>query len=119
MFQLSKYLRGSDIVQCFAKGHGGCITMSLFLIVYRHDEMESKLFKLFKLLLNDTNGQIVERHEIKTVSRMTRYNLKERNDLDKGRVSMGACFDVKNGHVRVLLCGLGELIVSKLFSISF
>jgi hypothetical protein len=115
LIHLSKFVDGKEIAECFAKGHGGCMTFCIMLIAYLHPSTEGLVYEFFKNILCDSSGSIMEMKEIGPLARLTYFVIEERCRPRDGICSNASCLVLRGGFIKNTLLGLGELATSLKF----
>jgi hypothetical protein len=125
----SENVTGESIARGFPKGCGGCMVYTILMVVacFRSEENTRLAFDFFRHVLADSNGEILELHEVNRIASLLDQHIRRRQDgttnrfLCSGINSVASYADrtTSEGQIAVGLCdlveGLGALCTSRLF----
>jgi hypothetical protein len=76
LISIAKMVDRGIFMNLFVKRHGGCAAAQFFCMVNLHSRLADDVFDLFRVLLNDNEGEIVTKQEILSMARIMRSEYK-------------------------------------------
>ncbi|CAF2737624.1 unnamed protein product [Rotaria sp. Silwood2] len=114
LISIAKIVDRRTFMEPFPKSCGGCASIQFFCMVNLHRELANDVFDLFRVLLNDDEGEIVTKDEVLTMGTMMRSQYKRHYDPFP---YMGNCLDFTE-ELRMMTDKLRDLITNEKFGLA-
>ncbi|CAF4934570.1 unnamed protein product, partial [Rotaria sp. Silwood1] len=114
LISIAKIVDRPTFLEPYPKGCGGCASIQFFCMVSLHPELAKDVFDLFRVLLNDDEGEIVTKDEVLAMGTMMRRQYKRRENPFP---YMGNCLDFTK-ELRGMTDKLRDLIMNEEFGLA-